>query len=65
MIYGKADDNINRLIDRAFLDPEFAKELLTNYKSYVPETNLGSIIKDAARGTTVQTLRGLLGQFSQ
>ena len=65
VIFGKADDNINRLIDRAFLDPEFAKELLTNYKSYVPETNLGSIIKDAARGTTVETLRGLLGQFSQ
>ena len=65
IIYGKADDRINELIDQAFLNPEFAKELLENFQSYTPKVRLSDVFKDAARGTTVQTLRGLLGQFSQ
>lgn len=65
LLYGQADERINDLIDQAFLNPEFAKELLENYKSYTPEVRLADIFKDAARGTSVQSLRGLLGHFSQ
>lgn len=65
LLYGQADERINDLIDKAFLNPEFAKELLENYKSYTPKVRLSDIFKDAAKGTSVQSLRGLLGQFSQ
>ena len=65
LLYGTADERINDLIDQAFLNPEFAKELLENYKSYMPNVRLADIFKNAARGTSVQALRGLLGQFSQ
>ena len=65
LLYGTADERINDLIDQAFLNPEFAKELLENYKSYTPNVRLADIFKNAARSTSVQALRGLLGQFSQ
>lgn len=65
LLYGTADERINDLIDKAFLNPEFAKELLENYKSYTPNVRLADIFKNAARGTSLQALRGLLGQFSQ
>ena len=65
LLYGQADERINELLDRAFLNPEFAKELLENYRSYTPNVRLADIFKDAARGTSVQALRGILGQFSQ
>lgn len=65
LLYGQADERINELIDQAFLNPEFAKDLLKNYKSYTPKVNLADVFKNAGRGTAVQTLRGLLGQFAQ
>lgn len=65
LLYGQADERINELIDQAFLNPEFAKDILKNYKSYTPKVNLADVFKDSAKGTTLQTLRGLLGQFAQ
>ena len=65
LLYGKADERINELIDQAFLNPEFAKELLENYKTYTPKVNLREVFKDAGKGSAVQSLRGLLGQFEQ
>ena len=65
LLYGTADERINELIDQAFLNPEFAKDLLKNYKSYTPKVNLADVFKDSAKGTTLQTLRGILGHFSQ
>lgn len=65
LLYGRADERINELIDRAFLNPDFAKELLEQYKSYTPKTHLADVFKGSAKGTAVQSLRGLLGRFSQ
>ena len=65
LLYGTADERINELIDRAFLNPDFAKELLEQYKSYTPKTHLADVFKNTAKGTAVQSLRGLLGRFSQ
>ena len=65
LLYGTADERINDLIDQAFLNPEFARELLANYRSYTPSVHLADVFKNAGKGTAVQELRGLLGQFAQ
>lgn len=68
MVYGKADDAINQLIDQAFLDPAFARELLKTSRSYIPKEALGKILKRNARAGSRQypvALGGLLGEFEK
>ncbi len=60
VLYGRADANINRIIDDAFLDPTLAKELLKNYKPYTPKRTMGDIASTASKAAAVQSARNLL-----
>lgn len=60
MLYGKADDVINQMLDDAFLDPRLAVDLLEKYKPYTPKVTLKDVFKNQARGATTSQVRGLL-----
>lgn len=59
-IYGSADARINELIDQAFLDPQFALELLKTYKPFTPEVSLGGVFKNQVKGAATSSARSLL-----
>lgn len=59
-LYGPADARINELIDQAFLDPQFALELLKTYKPFTPEVSLGGVFKNQAKGAATSSARSLL-----
>ena len=65
MLYGTADKKINELIDRAFLDPAFARELLTQQKPYTAKVRYGDMLKSRMNPAAMQTMRGILGLFEQ
>lgn len=59
-LYGDADKAINRIIDDAFLDPEYARQLLKDYKPFAPQVDIKDVLKAQSKGAVTANARSLL-----
>lgn len=64
-LYGPADVRINQLLDDAFLDPQFALELLKNYKPYTPKVSFGDMAARQAKGAATSSARSILDLLAE
>jgi hypothetical protein len=64
-LYGDADKAINRIIDEAFLDPEYARRLLKDYKPFAPQVELKDVLKAQGKGMATAQAHSLLDLLSE
>lgn len=64
-LYGDADKAINRIIDDAFLDPEYARRLLKKYKPFKPQVDIKDVLKEQGKGAVTANARSLLDLLAE